>query len=125
MTDEFLNSMRALREDLRQRLLRAPEYRALVALDRTIEEIYAILNDPFPASVSPAIATSAAMPEAANEPSAQPAPAPLPVESELSASARHSAIAAAFAETLAAKLDHRNGARANISPQPAHRVQVG
>jgi hypothetical protein len=125
MTDEFLNSMRALREDLRQRLLHAPEYRALVALDRTIEEIYVILNDPFPASVPSAMATPAAAPEAPMTPPAPPAPPPMAAEPALSASARHNAIAAAFAETLAAKLDHRNIARANVSPQPAHRAQFG
>src|SRR5208283_4255744 len=48
MPHDILNSMRALREDMRQRLLQVPEYRALVALDHSIDEICLILQDSFP-----------------------------------------------------------------------------
>jgi hypothetical protein len=39
--------------------------------------------------------------------------------------ARQNAIASAFAETLAAKIDQRNGARASGAILSAHRAHVG
>ena len=100
MPHDILNSMRALREDMRQRLLQVPEYRALVALDHSIDEICVILQESL--SVAPP-------PPAAPEPVAPP---------------RSSAIATAFAETLAAKIDQRNGAR-TAPYQPATRALAG
>ncbi len=111
MPHDILNSMRALREDMRQRLLQVPEYRALVALDHSIDEICLILQDSFAV--------------AAPEPVVAPPQAPMAqaVVAE-AAPARQSAIATAFAETLAARIDQRNGARAAIY-QPAPRAQAG
>jgi hypothetical protein len=45
MPDDILDAMRALREDMRRRLLQSPEYRALDALDSAMEEIAAILHE--------------------------------------------------------------------------------
>ncbi|MGO9388729.1 hypothetical protein [Rhodoblastus sp.] len=110
MPHDILNSMRALREDMRQRLLQVPEYRALVALDHSIDEICLILQDSFPA--------------AARESAVAPPPAHVPqVIAPEAAPARQNAIATAFAETLAAKIDQRNGARATTY-QPAPRAQA-
>ena len=50
MPDDILNSMRGLREDMRQRLLQSSEYRALEALDAAIDEIGAILQGAPPVS---------------------------------------------------------------------------
>ena len=98
MPHDIVNAMRNLREDMRQRLLQAPEYRAFLALERSIEEIDAILRDTMEA------------------PAAAPVPAHqsvLAVETmtQPAAPARHHAIATAFAETLAAKMDQRSAAR--------------
>ena len=121
MPHDILNSMRSLREDMRQRLLQVPEYRALVALDRSIDEICAILQDPVnapqpqpetqqpQAARAPTKLTPNLIPMAAIAASEPPHPAP----------ARHQAIATAFAETLAAKLDQRNGGRAAAPFAPA------
>ena len=107
MPHDILNSMRALREDMRQRLLQVPEYRALVALDHSIDEICVILQES--RSVAPP-------PTAAPEPVAAPqAVIPRTAVSE-AAPPRPSAIATAFAETLAAKIDQRQGARAATYP---------
>jgi hypothetical protein len=102
--------MRALREDMRQRLLQVPEYRALAALDHSIHEICAILQE----SLSVAAPEPVAPPQAAIPQPAIPEAAP----------PRPSAIATAFAETLAAKIDQRNGAR-TASHQPVSRVHAG
>ncbi|HUO53743.1 MAG TPA: hypothetical protein VMU18_03305 [Rhodoblastus sp.] len=96
MSNEILKSMRALREEMRQRLIQAPEYRALIALDRSIEEISLIMQDVHGSTSIPA------QPE--------PTPSPDPV-SEAAQPARANAIATAFAETLAAKMDRRQVAR--------------
>jgi pyruvate/2-oxoglutarate dehydrogenase complex dihydrolipoamide acyltransferase (E2) component len=124
MSDDILNAMRALREDMRQRLMQAPEYRALVALDRAIDEVCAILHDPAsdaaPAAMAETKANSA--PQAQATPAAPPVEAPVaPSEPPLSSVARHNAIAAAFAETLAARLDQR-GARASATYPAGRRV---
>ncbi len=110
MPDDILNSMRALREDMRQRLLQVPEYRALVALDHSIDEIRLILQDSFAGAPEPVVAP----PQAS---------IPQVVVTEATP-VRQSAIAAAFAETLAAKIDQRNGVRA-ATYQPAPRAQAG
>ena len=115
MPHDILNSMRALREDMRQRLLQVPEYRALVALDHSIDEICVILQDslsvapPPPAAPEPVAPPQAAIPQSAIPEAAPP---------------RSSAIATAFAETLAAKIDQRNGAR-TAPYQPATRALAG
>jgi Ni,Fe-hydrogenase III small subunit len=90
---------------MRQRLLQVPEYRALAALDHSIHEICAILQE----SLSVAAPEPVAPPQAAIPEAAPPRP---------------SAIATAFAETLAAKIDQRNGAR-TASHQPVSRVHAG
>ncbi len=99
MPREILKSMRALREDLRQRLLKSPEYRALLALDRSIEEIGLIMG-----------ALAPPVPEATIE--NVPAPEPAVEAPPLAAAARSNGIASVFAETLAAKMDQRHGVRA-------------
>ncbi|MDI9848923.1 hypothetical protein QM467_12735 [Rhodoblastus sp. 17X3] len=109
MPQDIVNAMRNLREEIRQRLLQAPEYRALVTLDRSIEEICSIMQEaPAPASLSHLPAARTAAPEhppiAVLEPAAQP-----------TAPARHHSIANAFAETLAARMEQRPAAR----PAPA------
>jgi hypothetical protein len=96
MSQEIINTMRNLREDMRQRLLLVPEYRALVALDRSIDEICAIMQEP--ATPQPAAHTTPAEPAAALE------PAPVEYLPQPAAPVRQSAIANAFAETLAAKM---------------------
>lgn len=100
MPHEIVNAMRNLREDMRQRLLQVPEYRALVTLDRSIEEIDAILRDTMEA---PAL-TPASVP-------AHPPVLAVETMTQSVAPARHHAIATAFAETLAAKMDQRSAAR--------------
>jgi hypothetical protein len=129
MPHEILDSMRALREDMRQRLLQVPEYRALVSLDRSIDELCAILDEtmaPQPVRaeyVHPhPVATPAPIPvqaPALQAPALQAAPIPQPPEA---AQARAGGIASAFAETLAAKIDQRNLARASAAYAPAHRA---
>ena len=111
MPHDILNTMRALREDMRQRLMQVPEYRALVALDRSIDEIGGILQ-------AGMIAATVAPPQQAPmELRQQPVPMELPPQP-----ARQGGIASAFAETLAAKVDQRNSARAASSYLPTHRV---
>jgi hypothetical protein len=115
MPHEIVNSMRALREDMRQRLLQVPEYRALVALDRSIDEISMILQESFAVAAQQPVAQEiqAITPQAAHQEAAPPV------------AARQNAIASAFAETLAAKIDQRNGARASGAILSAHRAHVG
>ena len=123
MPDDILNSMRGLREDMRQRLLQSAEYRALEALDAAIDEIGAILQvaPPVPAPM----ASEMPMQEAessrdfaqARDVANPSAPA---IVAPQTPAARHHAIEAAFAETLAAKLDPRNGSRGATAYQAAH-----
>ncbi len=136
MPHDILDSMRALREDMRQRLMQVPEYRALMALDRSIDEICDILQDSIAQMAHPAVAPppivgqpDVAQQNAQQYPEAEAvvavervvAPAPAPLHP-----ARQGAIASAFAETLAAKLDQRNGARAGASYlPPTHNVRGG
>jgi hypothetical protein len=125
MSDDILNAMRALREDMRRRLLQSPEYRALEALDSAIDEIAAILREKrAPEAASPELPAQA--PPIASEiqiATAPAQPAAPGTEAPPSSAARHNAIAAAFAETLAAKLDPRNAARATaVAYQPARRA---
>lgn len=115
MSHDILNSMRALREDMRQRLLQIPEYRALVALDRSIVEIDVILKETFFVAAPPCAA-----PEPLAAPQAVIAQQAVP-ESE---SPRPSAIASAFAETLAAKIEQRNGATRTVTNQQTPEVLV-
>jgi hypothetical protein len=105
MPQDIVNAMRNLREEMRQRLLQVPEYRALVTLDRSIDEICSIMQEALaPASLAHPPAARTAAPEhppiAVVEPAVQP-----------TAPARHHAIANAFAETLAAKIEQRPAAR--------------
>ena len=133
MPDDILNAMRALREDMRRRLLQSPEYRALEALDAAIDEIAAILHEkradeapapeslPVPATQAPPVGAEIQIAPA--PPAAQPREAsPAGAEAPPTPAARHNAIAAAFAETLAAKLDPRNTARQPAACQPARRA---
>ncbi len=106
MPHEILKAMRALREDLRQRLLQSPEYRALLALDRSIEEIGLIMGALAPTTPEATIETVAAREPAVEAP-------------QQAAAARSNGIASVFAETLAAKMDQRHGAR------PAARALAG
>jgi hypothetical protein len=122
MPHEILESMRALREDMRQRLLQVPEYRALVSLDRSIDELCAILQDTMPQQAM----RDYTQPVAAPAPmvmAPQPAPvaAPIPQPAEV-VQPRASGIASAFAETLAAKMDQRNLARAQYGTQGRHTI---
>jgi len=122
MPDDILNAMRGLREDMRQRLLQSPEYRALEALDAAIDEIGVILQKAPPVSASAPVASEiqiAPLQEAARSASAPPPSAPAANLGPQTPAARHQAIADAFAETLAAKLDPRSGARAATAYQPA------
>lgn len=116
MPHDIVNAMRNLREEMRQRLLQVPEYRALVTLDRSIEEIDAILRVTMEA---PALALTP-------EPASVPAhPSALAVETmPQPAPARHHAIASAFAETLAAKMDQRSAARPAAYPLAARTVRA-
>ena len=115
MPHDILNAMRALREDMRQRLMQVPEYRALVALDRSIDEICLILQESLSVVAPPAaVQETRAVPP---QPMYQDAPPP--------AATRQNAIASAFAETLAAKIDQRNGARASSSLLMSQRAHVG
>lgn len=102
MPQDIINAMRAMREDMRQRLMQAPEYRALEALDHSIEEISAIMREAQPAVTQPpvgkeasAIAVDMASPEAAARPQV---------------GTGRTAIANAFAETLAGRIDQRRAA---------------
>jgi len=133
MPHEILESMRALREDMRQRMLQVPEYRALVALDRSIDELCAILQEtqqmqaaaPQQAPSSHmAMAERAPMPAQERAPMAPPMPSPMASPMPMAEPAHHRAggIANAFAETLAAKIDQRNLARAASPYLPNHRA---
>jgi hypothetical protein len=116
MPHDIVNAMRTLREEMRQRLLQAPEYRAFLALERSIEEIDAILREAMeaPPALKPEPAPVAAHPAVlAVETNPQPA-----------APARHHAIAAAFAETLAAKMDQRSAGRPAAYPLAARAAGV-
>jgi len=130
MPDDILNAMRGLREDMRQRLLQSPEYRALEALDAVIDEIGAILQKAPPVSASAPVASEiqiaplqearlqeTRLQEAGQSAAAPPPSAPAALMAPQTPAARHQAIADAFAETLAAKLDPRNGARAATAYQ--------
>ncbi len=125
MPHDILNSMRALREDMRQHLLQVPEYRALMALDRSIDELCDILQDAIADAPPMAAARQRPAPEApvAEEQFAAPPPAAMPEPTPRPA--RQGAIASAFAETLAAKLDQRNVARAGASYLPTHNIHGG
>ena len=101
MPHEILKAMRALREDLRQRLLQSPEYRALLALDRSIEEIGMIMG-----ALAPPIREAAVEDVPAPEPAVEPP--------QQAAAGRSNGIASALAETLAAKMDLRHGARTAV-----------
>ncbi len=125
MPTDILDAMRALREDMRQRLLQSLEYRALETLDRSIDEISGILQETFavvaprPAATErPAVPPQAPHPQVAHSQALHPEPAP-------PAPARQNTIASAFAETLAAKIDQRNGLRASGVSLPAHRAHAG
>ena len=102
MPDDILNSMRGLREDMRQRLLQSAEYRALEALDAAIDEIGLILQEAPPVPAPAPIATEMPMQEAgpsrdaAQARDVAPPSAPATVMPQTPA-ARHHAIAAAFA----------------------------
>jgi hypothetical protein len=128
MPHEILESMRALREDMRQRMLQVPEYRALVALDRSIDELCAILQEAMtPQQMQPAAPHSAMtshMASAERAPMPAPMPSPMAPPMQMAEPAQHRAtgIASAFAETLAAKIDQRNLARAASPYLPNHRV---
>jgi hypothetical protein len=101
MPQDLVNALRNLREEMRQRLLQVPEYRALVTLDRSIDEICSIMQEaPTPAALTAPPAAPEYPSISVVEPAAQSA-----------APARHHAIANAFAETLAAKMDQRPAAR--------------
>jgi hypothetical protein len=103
MPHDILNSMRALREDMRQRLMQVPEYRALMALDRSIDEICDILRDTLSqASDAPAAETETMVAQARSS---------VPMPAQAPAPQRQGAIATAFAESLAARLDQRSGLR--------------
>jgi hypothetical protein len=126
MPDDILNAMRGLREDMRQRLLQSPEYRALEALDAAIDEIGVILQKAPPVSASAPVASEiqiaplmqeTRLQEAGQSAAAPPPSAPAVLRTPQTPAARHQAIADAFAETLAAKLDPRNGARAATAYQ--------
>jgi hypothetical protein len=131
MPDEILNAMRALREDTRRLLLQSPEYRALVAIEAAIDEIAAILQErraheaPAPAPELPVqprpVASEIQLAPEAVQPREAPAPTAA-TEAPPSPAARHSAIATAFAETLAAKLDPRNAGRQAAAYQPSRRA---
>jgi len=134
MPHEILESMRALREDMRQRLLQVPEYRALVALDRSIDELCAILQEkmmqerveyhqPQVAQAPAPMSAPMPAPMPTHAPAPVAAPAPQPMEA---AQPRSGGIATAFAETLAAKIDQRNLARAAaVYAPPTHRTLGG
>jgi len=147
MPHEILESMRALREEMRQRLLQVPEYRALVSLDRSIDELCDILQGKIAQDrmtqdhrmVQDHRMTQDRMaPERVEyQPVPPPAPMPMPVLTTAPVSAaapqpadvappRSGAIASAFAETLAAKIDQRNLARASaVYSPPTHRSLGG
>lgn len=93
---ELLKTLRALREDMRLSLMEVPEYRALAALDRSIEEISAIMQTP--QDPEPVLAPRSPEPEPAIE-------AP-----------RGNSVAAAFADSLASRLERRP-ARIFSTPQ--------
>jgi hypothetical protein len=129
MPDDILNTMRGLREDMRRSLLQSPEYRALEAIDSAIDEIAAILQEKrvneapgpeLPVQARPAASEIQMAPEAV-QPREAPAPA-VATEAPPSPAARHNAIAAAFAETLAAKLDPRNAGGQAAAYQPGRRA---
>jgi len=103
MPQDIVNAMRGMREEMRQRLMQAPEYRALEALDRSIEEISTILREPQNAPATPE------QPEAAPD-------APPPDALRTTAGSGRNAIANAFAETLAARMDQRSPARPAAFP---------
>lgn len=125
MPHDILNSMRALREDMRQRLMEVPEYRALMALDRSIDEICDILQGAIAGVPPMAAARLRSAPEAAIAEEQVAAPMPAPMPEPTAHPARQGAIASAFAETLAAKLDQRNVARAGASYLPSHNGRAG
>jgi hypothetical protein len=122
MPDDILNSMRGLREDMRQRLLQSAEYRALEALDAAIDKISLILQVapvvPAPAPLASEMPMQDAGPIAAPAREVAPPSTPAIVAPQTPA-ARHPAIEAAFAGTLAAKLESRNGSRGTTPYQAA------
>ena len=130
MPHDILNTMRALREDMRQRLMQVPEYRALMALDRSIDEIGGILQagilaaNVAPPQQAPLELRSSQAPMELRSPQApmELRPPPAPMEPQQQPARQGGGIASAFAETLAAKMDQRNNARAAASYLPTHRV---
>ena len=101
MPHEIMNVLSELREGMRQRLFQVPEYRALMALDRSIEEIGQIMRDNI--APAPMNETRDEMASAPEQTVAACHPAQV---------TRNNAIASAFAETLTAKLDQRQAVRA-------------
>ena len=116
--------MRALREEMRQRLLQVPEYRALVSLDRSINELCDILQDAMPQQPAAVRIRCNRSPRRRRRRCSPPRLRRLmpPIAAEV-AQARAGGIASAFAETLAAKMDQRNLARASaVYAPPTHRA---
>jgi len=113
MSDHVLDAMRDLREELRQRLLQVSEYRALMAIDRSIKEMCDILEArPAPLEAAPEVETPQR-------------PAAVEVVQPPAAPTRANTIAAAFAETLSNKIDQKNGRPVMSSYLPAHRAHGG
>jgi hypothetical protein len=104
MTQEALSTLQTLAEQLRVRLLELPEFRALVAIDRTILELSQILNQPPAQPPGPAPVAVAAPVEAARVQPPAPPVAPLQrVEAASAAIVSQNRMAAAIAATIAAK----------------------
>ncbi len=138
MAQDTLNSLRALREDLRQRLLQMPEYRALVSMDRTIAEVCEILQNPaagaaFESEAKTVLAKASTQERERvlerDEPVMQtpvmqaPPPAKATVVPE---SVRQNAIASAFVDSLNAKLEQGGAPRPSITPYlPTHHAVAG
>lgn len=100
MTQEALSTLQTLAEQLRVRLLELPEFRALMAIDRTILELSQILSQ---TPAQPSVQSPAPVEAARVQPPAPPA-APLQrVEAASAAIVSQSRMAAAIAATIAAK----------------------
>jgi hypothetical protein len=115
MTHEALSILHALGEQLRVRLAELPEYRALMVIDRTILELAQILNEPMSAPQAHA-APPAKLAEPPVGHSGGIAAAPPRVETAPPAAvSSQGRMAAAIAETIAARTASLNASAATAS----------
>ena len=123
MTQEALSSLQALGEQLRVRLLELPEYRALMVIERTILELSQILNQPMSASPGHAGAQAKVAESSTGFPAAAGGAQQRAETAPRVAGGSQSRMAAAIAETIAARTASLNAPTA-APPRFSHTLSA-